>query len=233
MLLLLEKGANVTAGGDQNFTALYGAARGGFVGAATLLLEKGADVNARSSADGSVLQSAATAGHLDVLRLLLDWEADVNVPANNWSVTTLGCAAQNGYIDAMTLLLARGANLELHDSDQDCNSALRIAAIKGQLNAVRFLLDKGADPNDQSRVSDPTIVSEAVYSDRIDVVRLLLERGADDELPDGSDGLGPTQAAECEDLQHGQNQIAMMTDFSKSQTTPFSVYMPRTKSTKS
>ena len=53
------------------------------------------------------------------------------------------------------------------------------AAHSGSTDAVRILLENGADPNVKETANGQTALMFAAAADRIDVVKLLLARGAD------------------------------------------------------
>ena len=55
--LLIAKGADMNAGGNEGGTALHGAAIGGHKEIVELLIEKGADVNAEGNEGGTPLYS--------------------------------------------------------------------------------------------------------------------------------------------------------------------------------
>ncbi len=65
------------------------------------------------------------------------------------------------------------------------SDALYIAARNGQLEAARFLLDRGADPNFVGFNRAP-VLHWAAYSGNQALLRLLLERGADPHAVDGA-----------------------------------------------
>jgi ankyrin repeat domain-containing protein 50 len=70
--LLLEKGADVKAKGEDGWTALMRAAKGRYKAVVQLLLEKGADVKAEDKWGSTVLNKAARCRHKAVVRLLLE-----------------------------------------------------------------------------------------------------------------------------------------------------------------
>jgi len=89
-------------------------------------------------------------------------------------VTTLHAAAGLGRIDDARRLLP-GA------SPESRHSALALAAQLGQVEVVRLLLDAGEDPNrynPEGHHSHATPLHQAIWGDHMDVVRLLVERGA-------------------------------------------------------
>jgi len=78
------------------------------------------------------------------------------------------------------LLMCLGAACSLAACDAGVISPLSAAARRGDLTAIRALLDAGADPNDAG--DDGTRwppLMHAVHQRRIEAARLLLARGAD------------------------------------------------------
>jgi beta-lactamase regulating signal transducer with metallopeptidase domain len=94
-------------------------------------------------------------------------------------------AASDGDLDAMTQLIAAGANVNGEVGGD--GSPLIAAARRGRINAVTFLLDRGADPNFAVK-GDGNPLIMAARAGRIDVVDLLLARGANiEQVVDGDE----------------------------------------------
>ena len=77
--LLIDRGAEVNATNDDDWTALTIAAIDGHRDVVELLIDRGADVNATDGQGQTALMFAANKGHRDVVELLIDRGADVNV----------------------------------------------------------------------------------------------------------------------------------------------------------
>jgi len=84
-------------------------------------------------------------------------------------------AAAEGDISGIDELLRAGANVNCTVDIGEFGSPLSAAAYKGRLDAVRLLLDRGADPN---LVSDAGPLINAAEAGHVDIVSLLLDRGA-------------------------------------------------------
>jgi len=131
--------------------------------------------------------------------LLIDYGASLTGAGfGNW-VSPLETALVFGYRATAEVLVMRGAPIAtiaaaaglgrvdevakiLHVSSAEArHRALAIAAQTGQVEAVRMLLDAGEDPN---RYNPPGThahsapIHQAVWAGHLDVVRLLVERGA-------------------------------------------------------
>ncbi|EQB48109.1 hypothetical protein CGLO_12685 [Colletotrichum gloeosporioides Cg-14] len=146
--LLVDHDADVNAGGERFASALSAAAWGGNVDIVQHLLDHDADVNATGKSLASPLVSAVTKGHAEVVQLLLDSGADVT--ALNSAGCALMAAAQHSRILIAKLLLERGANVQCrHRGLEDTFHLipLVIASGKGDLEAMKLLLEHGADLN--------------------------------------------------------------------------------------
>ena len=108
----------------------------------------------------------------------------------NGGAFPLHYAAQKGYMDYVQHLL----QLELDVDMQNANgaTALMLASIMGHFSIVQVLLDKGADVRKRDRKFDAVLIyAVTAYADNIDLVRLLLDRGAvvDENSKDGCTAL--------------------------------------------
>jgi len=202
---LLKQGADVNKRNDANATALMWAATD--LEKTRLLVAHGADVNARSTDMRTPLMIAARRpGNTAAVKLLLEHDANPNPNAHPITESSpLIEAATAGDAVSVELLLNRGAEvkngaaepaLELAVamrcskcaallvakglSREDYSLALPNVAALGDVNAVRVMLDHGANVN----AVDPlgrTALMYAAASDLLPLeeVKLLVERGAD------------------------------------------------------
>jgi len=172
--LLVAHGADVNARStDMRTPLMIATRRPGNTAAVTLLLERGANPNpnVHPITESSPLIEAASAGDAASVELLLSHGAEVKngaaEPALEMAIT-MRCPKCTG------LLVAKGL------SPKDYSTALPNIAALGDVNAVRLLLDHGANVN----AVDPlgrTALMYAAASDLLplDEVKLLVERGAD------------------------------------------------------
>jgi uncharacterized protein len=131
------------------------------------------DVNAKNAAGRTALHCAAAQGYRDVVENLLRRGADINMAAVHTPFyTPLFEALSNGRKEVALLLISRGANV-----NGDTISALHLTQ---DIEIVSILLEKGANPN-ATDVVGITPLHMAVPKGSKDVIKLLIERGADIE----------------------------------------------------
>ena len=96
-------------------------------------------------------------------------------------------AAKSGHTDAMPLLVEHGARV---DADPYRGTPLIWAAANGRVDAARWLLDRGAPVNQRATFGGPThgegvtALHLAAQNDRVEMIELLLARGADPSIQD-------------------------------------------------
>lgn len=171
--LLVEAGADVNTRTEDGTSALIVAARrAGAAPVATYLLAKGADVGA-STLDGvTALHRAAEAGDLDMLKLLLDRGADVNSQRKSGR-SPLASSVLFGHGTAVRYLLSKGAKTNLGDV------GLSRAISQGNVEIVKALLEAGADVKSTGGPEPLLVFACFSYNADPQIVKLLLDRGAD------------------------------------------------------
>jgi ankyrin repeat protein len=126
----------------------------------------------------TALHVAAKAGNLEIARLLLDAGAD---PAAKWDqdeYQALHFAAENKDLEMMKLLLNHGAPIDDTFGSEGCReNALHCACSIAHMEMIHLLLERGADPERRGHYG--SALGFAVHHRNLDVVKLLLNKGAD------------------------------------------------------
>ncbi len=196
MTFLLEKGADINVRNGDGNTPLHAAAFLGRADAVELLLEHGVDANVRNNGGGSAIESATLdwgitqgilafiqlevdeavvkAGRAKVVRILTQHAKNAPTSLNLWK------ASAKGDISTIKKALDSGSDLSTLDSQFGINP-LGWAALNGQTEAVKLLLEKGADVNGRQR-DGSTSLHSAAFLGHVETVKLLLEKGADINL---------------------------------------------------
>jgi len=200
-------------------TALVYAARAGSIDAARVLLDAGADVNQVTRYGWSPLLAATQNRNYQFGKFLIEHGADVNI-ANKGGWTPLYLATDNRNLEGgdyptrtpdmndlefITLLLDKGANpnAQLTEStetrtvftnqwlDEEGATAFLRASQSGDVELMRLLLARGADPKINTKLGVTPLAAaagigwvEGVTSERspvqtVEAIKLLLELGID------------------------------------------------------
>ncbi|KAE8740685.1 hypothetical protein FOCC_FOCC013777 [Frankliniella occidentalis] len=176
---------------DVGHEAALGIAKGGSVEVASALLDWWPEaVNLRISIeDGAMLHTAAMYGHVELVKLLLGRGADL-LQRNRKSWTALHNAAAGGNVEVINALWEHEhtqrsstyRKLKLHNLWNglgERTSALCVAAIYGQLEAAKRLVDLGADMNTWKLISaHETPLYFAAREGHAPVVEWLIAQGA-------------------------------------------------------
>ena len=139
------------------------------------LLKQKVDVNARSTDGGTALLWAVHWDDLETAELLIRAGADVNA-ANDYRDTPLSAACTNANAVMVERLLKAGAapNAPIATGE----TPIITCAGTGSVDAVRALIDHGADINAAEPALHQTALMWATAERHPEVVRLLIERGA-------------------------------------------------------
>ena len=142
-----------------------------------LLKVSGVDVG--SSRGDTALMGVSRRGNEPAVDILLAYQANPNVADTQDGNTPLRLAAEKNYVSIVVKLLQSGA---LPDTvDKLGNSAVILAALWGQTEAVRALHAGGANINLRG-AGGLTALMWAVFWHKYDTVRVLLELGADTSI---------------------------------------------------
>ncbi len=175
--LLLSRGADAHALGENGGTALHAGAHGGSVAVARLFLEGGVPLDGRDRSGATALHDAVWSDSADMVEFLLAQGLGPDCVDDDGS-TPLHWTAWPDAASAAEALLAAGADVEARDKDGyaplhkaaeagsvalievlarfdgDLNARagngdtpLHVAGMKGQPRAVEALLSLGADPD--------------------------------------------------------------------------------------
>ena len=86
--------------------------------------------------------------------------------------------ARDGDEDRFIIALNQGDNSTHLYRDDNGDTACHIAALRGYINIVEMILDRGFDIHDKDYNGD-TILHFASLGEHINIIEMLLERGVD------------------------------------------------------
>ena len=188
------EGPSLSSNAKGGLTALHHAARDGYTAAVTALLDAGADINKKSADGNTPLLVALINGQFDVAMQFVEKGASVNTASDSYGVTPLWAAVNTRwqprtrfpqpqemdyqratYLDVMKALLEAGA-------DPD-------ARVKGHPWFMVYS-DCGNGNCGLSNVTGSTAFWRAAYGTDVEAMRLLVEYGADPNIPTMAAGGG-------------------------------------------
>ena len=182
---LIKAGADVNAQNQYGQTALIRASREGHLEIVKALIETGANLNLQGQAEWTTeegwtaLIHASWKGRLEVVKSLVDAGADVNLKTKG-GMTALVSASEQGHKEVVKVLEAVESR-KSRDSDPSYMSNLIDHASRGNLRAVRDLIDAGADLNLQDK-DGVTALMYASDNNHLKIVRILVGAGANINL---------------------------------------------------
>lgn len=196
----------MTAGAEVNARSYFVAPANGRGFEGRTPLANATDVKPAEFASGwlTPLMFAAREGNVEVARLLVDGGADLNAVAGDGK-TALALAIFNGSYDVASFLVDRTADVNKADAQRftplfyavdrrNMETAPNFPwiATRDPLPLIRKLLDAGANPNalvnntprarmreGSPRIVFATALMRAAFAGDLELVKLLLERGAD------------------------------------------------------
>ena len=192
---LIRSGANIKAIDRYGVAPISLACARGNTDIVELLLQAGADVNTALPEGETCLMTAAGTGSLRTVKALLVRGANVNAVESWKGQTALMWAAAEGHAPVVDALIEAGA--DVHARSKAGFTPLLFAVRQGSVAAVRSLLKAKADVNDVAKaaaissnstakpVTDATsALAMAVINAHYEVAGVLLENGADPNVPD-------------------------------------------------
>jgi hypothetical protein len=200
---LIAAGANANAVNRYGVTPLSLAAGNASAELVDILLKAGADAKTVIKDGETVLMAAARTGNPRAVQMLIEYGAVVDARESLLGETALMWAVAENHPEAAKLLIAHGADVNALTSELKYTkdrfglegvltilphgrwTPLMYAARQGSLEASKVLADAGADKNARDPdLSTPAII--ATINGHYDVAGMLVERGADPNLPDTS-----------------------------------------------
>jgi ankyrin repeat protein len=190
--VLLENGAKINQRSESNRTPLHNAAQRGNVSIVELFLENGADINAVDDAGWTPLTMGSMANS-DVVKYLIVKGAEVN-PVNCKDkvskcclpnpTTPLHMAASRGHVDIAKALIDNGA--KLNALKENGLTPLHEAVKRDKKEMVDYLISRGAFVDIKEVKFDQTELHSAAIMGNADMIKALVDAGADVNSTDNS-----------------------------------------------
>lgn len=171
--LLVESGAEIDATDSRDQTSLQTASTKGHKALVAYLLDHGANIYHEDIFGRTPIQDAACFGFTEIVQILIDSGADLQRPdLNGWTPLHL-C---HNLPEIARFLLENGANV--NNVQKNGATPLHLAARNNYPEVVKVLLSYNPDL-EISSTGRESALSAAALDGPTDVIRLLLEAGAD------------------------------------------------------
>ena len=186
---------------------LHDAAARGDLEAIARLLAEGLDIDARDADGRTPVMTATVARQTAAVRALVEAEADVDIRDDRLDNPFLFAGAE-GLLDILRLVNEAGADPAI--TNRYGGIALIPACERGHVEVVRYLLEQSdVDVDHVNNLGWTGLLEAIILADGAaahqEIVRLLLENGADPDLAD-RDGVSPLAHARAK----GQAEIAAL-----------------------
>jgi ankyrin repeat protein len=160
----------------------------------TLLFDSGLQIDFQSDFGKELLANKAAVADIDSARLLIQHGADVNAYTECGGTALLEACFMTfkaKHMKMIQFLLENGANPNICYSSSSLGSPLHRVCQKGSLEAVKLLVEYGADLNYKETRNDrhgyykDSALLAAAKENHLDIVKYLIEHGADVHILDG------------------------------------------------
>jgi len=184
---LLGKGADPNLQSKKGRNVFLIAAEYGSIAVIERLLSCGLNIDSRDGEGNTPLMCAAALAKLETFNLILEKGADPLLKGKSgWSLLHFAC--QGGNVAIIETILSRGIDIdEIANSIGDL-TPLVVTIVFNKLEAMKYLLDKGADPSLENSFRKVNSLHLATIGGNIDIIDAILSRGFDINTP-SSEGL--------------------------------------------
>ena len=147
-----------------------------------LMVNSGANLNYETVDGRSPLSQAAGYGYVWAIKILVDAGADLRKHTRRIALVD---AAENNHLETVKYLI------DTHEVEPDLKgadgrTALRAASINGHVEIINYLLKScRKDIDIENKVNEQSILYDACTAGRTEVVRVLLDHGADPNATSG------------------------------------------------
>lgn len=147
-----------------------------------VMVNSGANLNYETNDGRNPLSQAAAYGYIWAIKILVDAGADLRKHTRRIALVD---AAENNQLETVKYLI-NTLKVEPDLYSDDGRTALRAASINGHVEIINYLLKTFRDKIDiENKVNEQTILYDSCIGGKTEVVRILLDHGADPNATSG------------------------------------------------
>ena len=136
------------------------------------------DINSRDDEGNTPLMVAAACANVQAVNYLLEKDADLLLTGKSgWSL--LHFASQGGNVAIIETILSKGLDIDIKDNCGTGLTPLAVAILFKNLEALNYLLNKGADPFVETNLISANLLHLATIGGDIDTIKAILSHGFD------------------------------------------------------
>ncbi|PLN82631.1 hypothetical protein BDW42DRAFT_184666 [Aspergillus taichungensis] len=203
---LILTGLDVNIPGGFYHSALQASSYEGHETIVRMLLKEEAKANNRGRSWRSASRLASNESFETEAGTLLEHDAGVDTSDETWYRTAVHLASARGHEAIVEILLAHGADANIHHTGGD--TALQAASAAGYEEIVKLLLAHGAEVNVYDGLYGTALQAASASGYEI-IVQILLAHGADANTRNGFFGRTPQQKPS---VKHQKTSIQLLTD---------------------
>jgi ankyrin repeat protein len=195
---LIEKGANINFQNKSGITPLMAAITSSAylrqnLELINILINSGADLNITNKNGEHSLHIAILSDYknnmFDIIKLLIEKGVDLNIISTLSGYNPLTTSINKKNIEVAKLLIEKGANI---DFQNDNGISPLMVAIAGNLyELIKLLIYLNVNIDNKTIDGDTPLIFAVKYKNPVDIINLLLEKGADPSIKnnDGNNAL--------------------------------------------
>ncbi|KAL3880297.1 hypothetical protein ACJMK2_032545 [Sinanodonta woodiana] len=162
---------------SHKHTAAHDAAESGSIAVLSFLIDSGTDPCCRTSQEATLLHRACLTGQFDMIKFLVEIYPNMLNEVDSHKHTSAHYAAVSGNVAVLKYLIGHGTNPWCRTSQEE--TLLHISCLEGQLDITKFLVETYPKMLNEVDSHKHTPAHYAAVSGNVDVLRYLIDQGAD------------------------------------------------------